>query len=73
MTREPDFEEPGRQEGTFRTQLRLSWSPLYMYVLVSDSTAHEEIQGLIGLIPDELGLCQSQDANLAFWPSFSFG
>ena len=42
MPRELDFEEPGRQEGPFRTQLRLSRHPLYVYVLDLDPKALEE-------------------------------
>ena len=66
MPREVDFEEPGRQEGQFRTQLWLSRHPMYVCVLGSDLEAPEEVQGLIGLTPDELGLCQSLDADVAF-------
>ena len=57
MPREVDFEEPGRQEGPFHTQLWLSRHPMYVCVLGSDLEAPEEVQGLIGLTPDELGLC----------------
>ena len=39
---------------------------MYVCVLGSDLEAPEEVQGLIGLTPDELGLCQSLDADLAF-------
>ena len=39
---------------------------MYVCVLGSDPEAPEEVQGLIGLTPDELGLCQSLDADLAF-------
>ena len=60
MPRELDFEEP------FRTEVRLSRHPLYVFVLGSDPEPSEEvrIQGLIGITPDELGLCQSLDADL---------
>ena len=37
-----------------------------MFVLGSDPEAPGEVQGLIGLIPDELGPCKSLDADLAF-------
>ena len=57
MPREVDFEEPGCQEGPFRTQLWQSRHPMYVCVLSSDLEAPEEVQGLIGLTPDELGLC----------------
>ena len=57
MLTELDFEEPELQEGPFRTQLRLSRHPLFVHVLGSDPEAPEEVQGLIGLTPDELGLC----------------
>ena len=66
MPREVDFEEPGRQEGPFRTQLWLSRHPMQVCVLGSDPEAPEEVQGSIGLIPDELGICQSLEADLAF-------
>ena len=68
MPRKLDFEEPGRQEGSFRIQLRLCGHPLYVYVNVlgSDLQASREVQGLIGLTPDELGLCNSLDAALSF-------
>ena len=66
MVRELDFKEPGRQEGSFRTELRLIRSPLSVYVLGSDPEAPEEVQGLIGLTPDELSICQSQDVDLTF-------
>ena len=41
MPRELDFEEPERQEGLFRTQLRVNQHPLYVYVLGLDSKAPE--------------------------------
>lgn len=41
MPKELDFEEPGRQEGAFRTQLLLSRPYLYVYVLASDPEASE--------------------------------
>ena len=65
MPRKMDFEEPGRQKGPFRTQLWLSRHPLYVYVLGADLEAPEEVQGLIGLTHDVLGLSQSLDADLA--------
>ena len=43
MPREVDFEEPGRQEGPFRTQLWLSRHPMYVYVLGSDLEAPEKV------------------------------
>ena len=39
---------------------------MYVCVLGSDPEAPREVQGLIGLTPDELGHCQSLDADLAF-------
>ena len=39
---------------------------MYVCVLGLDLEAPEEVQGLIGLTPDELGLCQSLDTDLAF-------
>ena len=54
-TAAPYPEEPERQERSFRTELLLSRHPLYVYVLGSE--APEEIQGLNGLTPDQLGLC----------------
>ena len=47
MPRERKFEEPGRQLGPFRTQIRLSQRPLYVCMLDSDQEAPEEVQGLI--------------------------
>lgn len=41
MPRELDFDELGRQEVTFRTQLLLSRPYLYVYVLASDPEASE--------------------------------
>ena len=38
----------------------------YVCVLGSDPEAPKEVQGLIGLTPDELGLCQSLNTDLAF-------
>ena len=66
--RELDFEEPGCQEGPFRTQLRLNRHTMYVCVRVlgSDLEAPEDVHGLIGLTPDELNLCQSLDTDLAF-------
>ena len=66
MVRELDFKEPGRQEKSFLTELRLSRSPLYVYMLGSDPEAPEEVQGLNGLTPDELSICQSLDVDLTF-------
>ena len=66
MVRELDFKEPGRQERSFLTELRLSQHPLSVYVLGSDPEAPEEVQGLIGLTPDELSICQSLDVDLTF-------
>ena len=66
MPREMDFEEPGRQEEPFRTQLRLNRHPMYVCMLGSDLEAPEEVQGLIGLTPDDVGLCQSLDTAMAF-------
>ena len=67
MPRELDFEEPGRQEGLFRTQLRLSRHPMYVFVLGSDPEAPEEVQGLVGLTPDALGHW------MLIWSSFLLG
>ena len=66
VVRELDFKEPGRQERSFLTELRLSRHPLSVYVLGSDPEAPEEVQGLIGLTPDELSICQSLDVDLTF-------
>ena len=66
VVRELDFKEPGRQERSFCTELRLIRSPWYVYVLGSDPEAPEEVQGLIGLTPDELSICQSLDVDLTF-------
>ena len=66
VPRELDFEEPECQEGPFRTELRLNRHSMYVCVLGSDPEAPEEVQGLIGLTPDELNLCQSLDTDLAF-------
>ena len=66
VPRELDFEEPECQERPFRTQLRLNRHSMYVCVLGSDPEAPEEVQGLIGLTPDELNLCQSLDTDLAF-------
>ena len=41
-------------------------TPADAYVLGSDPEAPEEVQSLIGLTLDELGFCQSRDADLAF-------
>ena len=57
---------PGWQEGPLRAQLWLSRHPMYVCVLGSDPEAPKEVQGLIGLTPDELGLCQSLNTDLAF-------
>ena len=65
--RELDFEEPGCQEGPFRTQLRLNRHTMYVCVLGSDPEAPEEVQGLICLPPDELNLCQSLITDLTFF------
>ena len=56
-TAAPCPEEPERQERSFRTELLLNRHPLYVYVLSSVPEAPEEVQGLIGLTPDQLGLC----------------
>ena len=66
MVRELDFKEPGRQERSFCTELRLSRHPLSVYVLGSDPETPGEVQGLIGLTPDELSICQSLDVYLTF-------
>ena len=39
---------------------------MHVCMLCSDLEAPEEVQGLIGLTPDELGLCQSLATDLAF-------
>ena len=39
---------------------------MYVCVLGLDPEAPEEVQGLIGLTPDELNLCQCLDTDLAF-------
>ena len=39
---------------------------MYVCVLGSNPEASEEVQGLIGLTPNELNLCQSVDTDLAF-------
>ena len=43
MVRELDFKEPGRQERSFLTELRLIRHPLSVYVLGSDPEAPGEV------------------------------